>query len=264
LNRQASHSGPIKTPESWLDDAPPAALPYPGVEIFDVWAEQGTSKLMVLLASDHEDLSTFGMRAKLLGPAGSKPSSYDTTIASPLLKVVRRKGYMLLELKTPNPGKWQIQLNVPNIAGVTAQQSGYITVLNRSPNARLATDISRTVVSQPGQPVVVRAYPRWASSNLFGANVEANLVAPDGLVTPLTVEGGDDPTTAYRVHVPPWAIDMQGLFEVRLRVVAAPGTARLSEGEWLPDVPMPVSYVRTASESFVVLPGGCGTPNCGQ
>jgi hypothetical protein len=112
--------------------------------------------------------------------------------------------------------------------------------------------------------VVVKAYPRWDSGNVFGATVEANLVGPTGLVTALEVQGGDEPTEGYRALVPAWAIALEGLYEVRLRVIGLHGTASLSNGEWLPPVAMPVDFVRTASESFVVTPNHCGPSSCLQ
>jgi hypothetical protein len=262
LSRQASLQAPPKSASTWVNnDAPPAYTP--GMERFNVFAEPGTNKLLVLLSSDHENLSGFGLRAKLVGPAGPNPSSFDTAVPSSHMKVTRRAGYMLLELNMPNPGQWQVQLTVPNQPLVSALQTGYITVLSRAPNARLSTNISRAVVDDPAGGVDVEAYPRWGIGEVFDATVTANLIGPTGVVTPLDVDSGKGPTDGYRVHVPPPAIQLEGIYEVRLQVVAGTGTM-MSEGEWAGDVPVPASFVRTASESFVVASSGCGQTSCLQ
>jgi hypothetical protein len=260
LNRFGTTEPPnaVRTPSSWAagDDEPPGD---PGLaqrtNTFESHVEVGTEKLLVLLSSDHDDVDGFGVRARLTGPPGPNPTSFDSEApaANPFLKVVERDAYLLVEIAAPNPGVWRIEVSVASDASVDALQTGFVTVTTRAADARLSSDIDRRVVVDPAGGVRVGAHPRVGLDRVFAATLTATLVRPDGSVLPLAVLGGVD-IDDYRVLVPEALIPMMGLYEVRLHIMASPGTARVSPGEFLPDAPSP-AFERTASETFVVADG---------
>lgn len=268
LNRFGTTEPPneSRTPSTWAagDDAPPGnpGLPY-RTNTFETFVEAGTEKLLVLLSSDHHDVAGFGVRALLTGPPGPNPTAFDSAApaANPLLTVTERDAYLLVEIEAPNPGAWRIEVSASSDPSTDALQTGFVTVTTRSPDAKLSSDIDRVVVVDPTGGVRVGAHPRLAQGRVFAAALNATLVRPDASTAPLAVLGGVD-TDDYRVLVPEALIPQAGRYEVRLHLMASAGSARVSPGEYLPDVASP-TFERTASETFVVASGTsvcpCGT-----
>ena len=123
---------------------------------------------LLQLMSDHEDVTNFGVRARLTGPAGSGPTLFDSAVAAlpPGFTVTRRAAYTLLQVQNPNPGAWLIEVSGLSGAAVGATQTGFLTVLTRA-RGRLTTNIDHTVVDGPGEGVRVGAYLRAGSSFVF-------------------------------------------------------------------------------------------------
>lgn len=265
VDRRLTVEAPARGSLDWTggNDAPFLAR----TNRFDVNVESGTKRMLILLASDHDDVAGVGVRAVLTGPPGSGPTFFDSAApgGTPGFTVTKRAAYTLLQVENPNRGAWQLEVSALSGAGVSVKQTGYVTVLTRA-RGRLTTNIDHPVVYGPGEGVRVGAYLRSGSSFVFNAQMPAALVHPDGSVSALTVEGGTSAEDGYRIHVPPSELDMPGVYEVRLLARAVTGTAMKSDGETLPDEPLTAGFERVASETFVVrrplceaLPGtSCG------
>lgn len=234
-----------------------AAMAPVEAELFEVFVEKDTEKLLILLASDQEDYTGVGIRAELTGPPGPNPNTFDTENAgaSPFLNVQRRSAYTLISVDFPNPGLWRINLSVPDSRLIDANQTGFITVLTRAPEASFISDIDRTIITDPTESPRVHAFARFGNGTVFNAPVSATLLRPDDSSVNLEVEEGSDPlpSAGYLVRIPEEHIQQPGLYEVRLHILASENQALLRIGEFLPESPLPVTFERSTTETFIVV-----------
>lgn len=111
--------------------------------------EDGTERIAIALAGDLDDMSGFGVRAELDGPAGAGPSHFDTSAPTPELRVTNDGFFRLIELSTPNPGEWT--LTVASESGAAPIQTGHVTVVTENPMVDLFTSLESLHGRRPGQ-----------------------------------------------------------------------------------------------------------------
>jgi hypothetical protein len=243
----------------------PASAPLNN--LYQIVVEEGTEAITLVLAGDMGDMSGFGVDARLTGPAGAGPSTYDTAVGDPTMRVVRDSFFVLAEISGINPGLWAIDVHVSGGAAAPFQ-TGNLSVITSNPRTDLFTSLDRTVVTAPSsQTVKVQVTPIYETT-LRDFNgpffLQASLRQPGGTFVPLTLEtdsatgGGGD----YEAEIASALMPFRGLYEVRVVMTADPNTTFNDPGEdrtgKLPSnsVPIPV-ILRTSSEYFVVAAGSC-------
>jgi hypothetical protein len=234
---------------------------------YQIVVEEGTEAITLVLAGNMGDMSGFGVDAMLTGPSGAGPSTYDTAVGDPTMRVVRDSFFVLAEIVGPNPGLWRIDVRVA--AGAVAPfQTGNLSVITSNPRTDLFTSLDRTVVTAPAsEPVNVQVTPiyettlRDFSGPFF---LQASLKRPDGAFVPLTLE--TDSATGgsgdYEALITSADMPYRGLYEVRIVMTADPNTTFNDPGEdrtgKLPSNSVPIPVIqRTSSEYFYVAAGDC-------
>ena len=234
------------------------APPYPVNDYFRFRVEDGTRQTVLLLAGDMSDMSGFGVRVRLDGPAGSGPDLYDTEApdpaAAPWIRVVRDPYFVLVELRHPNPGEWLLEVRAATDAG--SVQTGNMTVFTDHPKVDLFTSVDRPVLEEGGHPVRLDVLPFFDTPLRDLAVLDANVRRPDGSTVPVLLSDAGDPGSYTATITDTW---FRGLYRVQIRVRTGPSTFN-DPGEerpaGLPPASLPVpAFERTAVEYFLVRDG---------
>ena len=172
---------------------------------FFIRTEKDARTATIILAGDLGDMTGFGVEAKLVGPPGPGPASFDSTIASPSLRVVRDRFFVLLEVANPNPGEWQVI--VRGRPGAGQFQTGNVTVLSDNPSVDLFTSLDRHFVKEsPPKPIHLRATPIFGTTLRKVDVFRAVVKYPDGSLHPVDLAsnfeagGGEDYSAPDQGH----------------------------------------------------------------
>jgi hypothetical protein len=247
-----------------------SALRSPKTNSFYVHFEEGTETASVILAGNMGEMAGFGVEATLEGPAGPGPTTLDSTVASPSLRVVRDNFFLLLEVTKPNPGDWKVVVH--GRPGAAQLQTGNVTILADNPKVDLFTSLDRHIVNDLTTPVRVRATPIYSTTLRHVDLISAQVKRPDGSLQPLNLQsdfdsGGGDDYSAVITDMP-----FFGMYEVRIVMRTGPNTTNdPGEAIFAPapanTVPVPV-LERAATQYFFVTkgekvprPGGPVPPN---
>lgn len=233
------------------------AVRSPSTNSFFVHVEEGTQSASIILAGNMGEMSGFGVEAKLDGPAGPGPTTFDSTLADPNLRIVRDGFFVLLEVRTPNPGDWKI--TVRGGSGAAQLQTGNVTILADNPQADLFTSLDRHVVNDLSKPVQIRATPIYTTTLRRVDLLKAEVKRPDGSLQSLVMKsnfetGGGDDYSALVTDMP-----FYGMYEVRIVMRTGPNTFN-DPGEAIfaprPSNTVAVPFIeRAATEYFFVTQG---------
>lgn len=234
-----------------------SALRSPSTNSFFVRFEEGTESASIILAGNMGDMAGFGVEATLEGPAGPGPTTLDSTVADPNLRVVRDGFFLLLEVTKPNPGDWKVI--VKGRSGAAPIQTGNVTILSNNPMVDLFTSLDRNVVNDLTKPVRLRATPIYSTTLRRVDLIQGTVKRPDGSLQPLTLQsdfdtGGGDDYAAVITDMP-----FFGMYEVRIVMRTGPNTFNdPGEAIFAPappnTVPVPV-LERAATQYFFVTTG---------
>ena len=234
-----------------------SALRSPKTNSFFVRFEEGTQTASIILAGNMGDMAGFGVEAILQGPAGPGPTTLDSTVANPNLRVVRDSFFLLLEVRKPNPGDWKVI--VQGRSGAAQLQTGNVTILSDNPVVDLFTSLDRHIVNDLTKPVRVRATPIYSTTLRHVDLLQAAVKRPDGSLQPLSLQsdfdaGGGDDYSALITDMP-----FFGMYEVRIVMRTGPNTTNdPGESIFAPappnTVPVPV-LERAATQYFFVTTG---------
>jgi len=178
---------------------PHAGLPQQVFKDFRVPAENriqfnvepGSRRFTALLAGNLGDMSGFGVDATLIAP----DSTVINTAAPPAgVRVVFRPFFTFVRVQAPMAGLWTLAIRTK--AGAAPRQTGTMIVISEHPESHLFVDLSRNVVTAPGQSVKVTVLPSYVSG-LRDADVKAWLRAPDGTITAVPIATGEDTRDVY-------------------------------------------------------------------
>lgn len=228
--------------------------------VFQILVEEGTKSIVIALAGNMGDMGGFGVEARLTGPAGAVPNTFDTTVPDPSLRVVRDSFFVLAEIRDIDPGLWLVE--VRPAAGAAAFQTGYLTVITDNPRADLFTSLNRHVLDDPpAEPVEVHVTPIYDTTLRNVDILTATVRRPDGAVAlvPLQSSFATGGSEDYVGHIDPTFLTLRGVYEVRVLMTTGPNTIN-DPGEAIfsdqPDnsVPVPV-FQRAATEYFFVRKG---------
>jgi hypothetical protein len=237
----------------------------PATNTFFVRFEEGTKLASIVLAGDLADMAQFGVEAVLDGPSGPGPTHFDSTVPAPELRVVRDGFFVLLEIRSPNPGDWKVR--VQGRPGAGQLQSGHLTIITDNPRADLFTSVDRVVVRDPSKPVTVQATPIYDTTLRRIDLLTAVVKRPDGTLDPLALEsdfarGGSGDYVGQLTNMP-----FVGLYEIRLAMKTGPNTFN-DPGEAIfssePPNTVPVPPLERAAVEYVYVTKGrhvCPTGN---
>ena len=248
---EVDHSG-----KDWIDGVRLVRKPIPRNNFFEVEVEEGTGQVVVALAGDLNNMAQFGVTAKLHGPAGPNPSSFDSEIPDPLTRVVKDSFFLLFELRDPNPGTWFVEVQAA--PGASLSQTGNVTVISDNPRADLFTSLSRNVLANPAAKATLEVLPYFDTA-LQGLDLlEANLVRPDGSVVAIPLSEQAETNSGYQGIIA-GLTPFQGLYEVRVRMKTGPLTYNFEGEAIFSDAPsnsvlVPV-FERTSTEYLWVVDG---------
>ena len=240
----------------WLEDRPYQPTVAPRNNVFEFLVALGTPTVSVLVAADFDDLDDFGVKAMLIGPAGSNPPSYQSETAHPRLRVVERRGYLLMQVQAPAAGRWV--LDVEGKGGKARFQRGHVTVLDDRPRTELFLSAEPRHVGAE-ETVDAQATPIQELKLLAPGELVGRLKRPDGSLEPIDLEDHTADGGAYAAGVGPSCLTLRGRYELRayLRTDAAtrvdPGEPL--EGDFVPNsIPVPL-LERSAATTFFVTAG---------
>jgi uncharacterized protein YegL len=257
----------IRSPETWSlgkDQAPQPAELTRSTNRFSFPVEDGTERITIALAGDLDDMSGFGVRAELDGPAGAGPSHFDTGVPSPEMKVTEDGFFRLIEIKAPNAGDWT--LTVQGEATAAQVQTGHVTVVTENPMVDLFTSLDRYVIDDVNKPVSLRVVPSFLNDLRDPEELSATLELPDGSIKPLTILATPAGSSGVAYEAMIDQMPLAGTYEVRVYLRTGPNTSN-DPGESIYQNAPPSSVkvpilVRTAVETFTVkgkvfaCPGG--------
>jgi len=226
---------------------------------FEFIVEDGTTEVTLNFAGNMDSMGNFGIRARLYGPSGPNPNSYDTksNILPPTLSVTQERFYTLVSIEDPNPGRWYVNLTALESSGAGSLQTGFVTATAKNQRASLVTSLDRYVVPAPNDgPVSVSIFPSF-DTDLRGALLRCKVIWPNGTAVEVPVEDHSEMGAGYLAIIN--QTPMEGDYEVRLYMETIKGVTTNSPGESIfkdsPEVDTRVPYmVRTAVETFRVLP----------
>ena len=225
---------------------------------FEFLVEEGTTEITLNFAGNMTNMEAYGIRARLYGPSGPNPKSYDTAsgIVPPTMSIAKEDFYTMVTLQNPNPGRWYVNLTALKPTGAGQLQTGFITVLAKNRRASMVTSLDRYVLPAPNSgPVNVSIFPSY-DTDLRDADLRCHVVWPDGTVVSLPVEDHSGTGAGYLVQIP--QTPMEGDYEVRLYMETVPDVTSNNPGESIfkssPDLSTPVPHmIRTAVETFRVM-----------
>ncbi|ANM30999.1 hypothetical protein ABI59_17590 [Acidobacteria bacterium Mor1] len=247
----SAQSTPPRDGDSWFGGQTSPPQHEASTNVFEIFVEKETERLVVNLGGDMANMSGFGVVAKMSGPAGPGPVAYDSDVPGPGFNVRRENHYMTLLIDNPNPGLWTIETSVPADPGVDSQQTGYLTVATENPEASFYTSLDRHHLDAPGQTVVLQARPSF-EGRLRNAQVSANLVRPDGSIVPLDMIDASAMGAGYSARID--QTPFKGMYEVRVSMHSDPSVTEVDPGSTLEPFPA-LEMHRTASEFFYVSVG---------
>jgi hypothetical protein len=246
---------PVGSAQSWVEDVgDPAVDEAPPYNLFTFIAEQGTERVTIALAGDMDDMNDFGVRAVLSGPPGPGPSTLDSETPHASMRVTDDRYFKLIELTTPNPGRWTVM--VAPKPGAVPVQTGHLTVITENPMVDLFTSLDRHVVNDVTIPVRLRIAPYYFTELSGLEQLTATVKLPDGSVEPLQLVSNPNSSLAEPYEAVITNMPLAGNYEVRVYMRTGPST-RNDPGESLfaaPDNSVNVPILeRTSVETFSVI-----------
>ena len=199
-------------------------FPAPQTNVYEILVEPGTRSVWFVLAGNLDDMSGFGVDARLSGPAGANPNNFDSAAPDPaFLRVVSDSYFKLIELKDPNPGTWRLEVYVAAGAGAD-EQTGNLTVITDNPRADVFADLDRTVVTDPSKPVRITVTPIYDTTLRNVDTVYVAVKRPDGTLVQVPMTSGFDAGGVGDYEGTFSDMPYIGLYEVRILVITGPGT----------------------------------------
>lgn len=240
----------------WLEDRPYQPTLAPRNNVFELLVGPGTHTLSVLVSADFDNLDDFGVKAMLRGPAGSDPPSFQSETAHQRLRVVERRGYLLMQVQAPAAGRWV--LDVEGKAGKARFQRGHVTALDDRPRTELFLSAEPRRVAA-GETVDVQATPIQELKLLDPQEFVCRLKRPDGSLEPIDLEDRTADGGAYAAGVGPSCLTFRGRYELRAYLRTDAGTrvdpGEPLEGDFVPNsLPVPL-LERSAAQTFFVTAG---------
>lgn len=197
-----------RSSRDWVQgsDAPSSAeLAY---ERFSLQVPPETDRLLVMLAGNLSDMTSFGMEAILEGPS----TTVDTTSPGSNMRVVRDGYFVMLELTNPEPGDWTMAITGQIGAGPI--QTGNLSVVAEGGGADLFTSIDNHLVEDYNDKVKFEAISLY-NSPLVGTDYVAGVVRlPDGTFSSIALR--EDTVTPGRFHAELSHMPFEGLYEIRM------------------------------------------------
>lgn len=228
---------------------------------YDILVEPGAERLMLLLSSSAEYLSTWEIDFELTGPA-----SESITPASVEHVTFDQEGYFyLITVNEPSAGTWNMALEAPEPVGAPKtnpeKQLLMAHVEHEGPRCKVTTSTKQ--IDDDTDEVTVYAKADWGG--LVGEDAEffGEVRHPDGSTSAFSLDAAVDGTAVGTFD--DYSTDGPYLVKVKCMVGAGAIYARGDEDPELPDEVVPGAFERTGMSYFVLddgIPMPLGTGAC--
>ena len=257
LNRKNQGADDRKRdPQLWAlgregEVTPPSPERAVGSVFFSINVEPGTERLTLVLAGNMSEMAGFGLHTRLFGPG---PSSFDSDVPDPQMRVVRDRFFHLVEIKGPNPGSWTLRIEAGG--GAADVQTGNLTIISDNPRVDFFTSLNHSVVANAGDPIKLFATPIYSTTLRDVDSIFAMVKRPDGSFAPLALTSSHSATRQGDYLAEITDTPFAGIYEVRTYMRTGPATYN-DPGEPLYDALPPATVAvpvleRTSVEYFFV------------
>jgi FG-GAP repeat len=228
---------------------------------YDILVEPGAERLVLLLSSSAEYLSTWEVDFELTGPASESitPASVDHVTFD-------EDGYFyLITVNAPSAGTWNMALEAP--VGIGAPKTNpekqllMAHVEHEGPRCKVTTSVKQ--IDDDSEEVTVYAKADWGG--LVGEDAEffGEVRHPDGSTSAFSLDAAVDGTAVGTFDG--YSTDGPYLVKVKCVVGANAIYARGDEDPELPDEVVPNAFERTGMSYFVLddgIPMPLGSAPC--
>jgi len=224
---------------------------------FDV--ESGTRNFTALLAGNMNDMTGFGVRARLVAPDATV---FDAESPPAGMTVAFDPYFTFVRIADPTPGRWQMIVRARATAAPV--QTGTLIVISDNPRTFLYADVDHDVVSAAGETVKATILPGYVTG-LREPALNVRVKRPNGSVVAVPVTRTAQPFVfEARLDTFP----NRGLYELIVDMQTTSATTN-DPGESRPGTLAPASVPippiqRSVSTFFFVNfgPWSCNEPDC--